>query len=401
MRTRAEDRICRIVFLFLSVVIVGMLTGCGGMASPVASTPTTPGPAATPPSNPAPPSTPSGTLPTLPVNWSPTTSPLPAPPEVQPPPQPQTAFPLDVSSPAEGASFNSPIRVAATSTPSNPILYTRVYIDGQSVFLSFHAAIDTRIWTNPGAHTLEILAVDKTGQYSATVRHVNVSASPTSVVGNIQNLPGWESCSAVFPPDSARAGQICAAGLGTAVSTMIPGQSSPSLSGSSAKFTMGGPTGYSNMLYFNLVGGSNTATHFVYDLYFLIDNPTASQALEFDVNQTFGGLRWTWGTECNFNGSGKWDIWDPLHGQWIPTYVDCKPFPANQWIHLVWDLARSNGQTLYKSVTINGTTYPLNITYAPQLNWTWEEIDVAFQMDGDFRQDPYNVWLDKVTLTVE
>jgi hypothetical protein len=335
------------------------------------------------------------------VTWSPGTSPLPAPPEVLPPPAPQTAFPLSVPSPAEGASVVSPAHVVATASPSNPILYTRVYVDGQSVFCSFHAAIDTRIWMNPGQHTLEILSVDKQGNFSATVLHVNVTASPTSVVSDIQNLPGWESCSAVFPPDSARAGQICAAGLGTAVSTMIPNQSTPSLSGSSAKFTMGGPTPYSNMLYFNLVGGSNTATHFVYDLYFMIDNGNASQALEFDLNQTFGGLRWTWGTECNFNDSGKWDVWDPKNGNWVPTSVDCKPFPSNQWIHLVWDFARSNGQTLYKSVTINGTTYPLNISYAPQQQWTWDEIDVAFQMDGNSMQQPYNVWLDKVNLIVE
>jgi hypothetical protein len=28
-----------------------------------------------------------------------------------------------------------------------------------------------------------------------------------------------------------------------------------------------------------------------------------------------------------------------------------------------------------------------------------EEIDVAFQMDGNYEQEPYNVWLDEVKLT--
>jgi len=42
---------------------------------------------------------------------------------------------------------------------------------------------------------------------------------------------------------------------------------------------------------------------------FMVDNPNALQALEFDINQTFGGNRWVWGSECNFNGSGKCAVW--------------------------------------------------------------------------------------------
>lgn len=81
---------------------------------------------------------------------------------------------------------------------------------------------------------------------------------------------------------------------------MTGGQSSPAMDGKSAKFTMGGPNGYSNELYFNAVAGGNNVSHFTYDLYFYIDNPSAPQALEFDLNQTFGGYRWVWGSECNF-----------------------------------------------------------------------------------------------------
>jgi hypothetical protein len=34
-----------------------------------------------------------------------------------------------------------------------------------------------------------------------------------------------------------------------------------------------------------------------------------------------------------------------------------------------------------------------------QSGWTLEEIDTAFQMDLDEAGDPYNVWLDEVSLT--
>lgn len=97
------------------------------------------------------------------------------------------------------------------------------------------------------------------------------------------------------------------------------------------------------MLYFNAIAGGNNVSHFTYDLCFYIDNPNASQALEFDINQTFGGNRWVWGSECNFNGSGKWDIWNDVTG-WQPTIYDCKPFAANTWIHLVWNVERVGNQ---------------------------------------------------------
>lgn len=275
----------------------------------------------------------------------------------------------------------------------------RVYVDGQAVFLTFLSSMDAQVWMAPGAHTIEILAVDKTGAQSAAVLPVNVGSQSATSITNIQDMPGWQNCSAVFPPGSARAGQLCAAGLGTATSSMTPNQASPSLDGKSAKFTLGGPTRYSNMLWFESLGGGTSVSHFTYDLHFMVDNPDAPQALEFDVNQTFAGTRWTWGTECNFRGDGVWDIWDPLHEVWVATTVPCKPFPANTWNHLVWQFERVNGQTHYISVSVNGVTSTINQFFQPQANWTLEDINVAFQMDGNFAQQPYTVWLDEVTLT--
>ena len=138
---------------------------------------------------------------------------------------------------------------------------------------------------------------------------------------------------------------------------MTENQTTPAMDAKSAKFSMGtGLTpncskGYCNMLYFNPVAGGDSVSHFIYDLYFYIDNPTASQALEFDINQTFGGNRWVWGSECNFNGSGKWDIWDDVNG-WKPTSFDCTPFPANTWIHLVWNVERVGNQVHYITLTV-------------------------------------------------
>jgi hypothetical protein len=274
----------------------------------------------------------------------------------------------------------------------------RVYVDQLAVYFTFTNSIDTQIFLAPGQHTIEVMAEDNQGYISATPVNVTVTTQAQTTTSNIQSLPGWQSCSATFPPGSGRAGQICAAGLGTAASTMTQNQSTPSMDGQSAHFTMGGSQPYSNMLYFNPVAGGDNVSNFIYDVYFYIDQPDYAQALEFDTNQTFGGQRWVWGSECNFKADGQWDIWNDLTG-WQPTGFPCTPFPANTWIHLVWNLERVGDQVHYISLTVGDQVYNVDTYYPNQPDWTLEEIDVAFQMDGDYAQQPYNVWLDEMKLT--
>jgi len=374
-----------IALLLTLLAAVSFTSGCGSSTTNTSTTPA--------PSQPGYPF-----MPAVPITWSPGTSSLPAPPAQVPPPPGSNDFPLTISSPADGDSLTSPLTVVASATPKNPIFFMRVYIDQLAVYYTFNNSINTQLFVAPGTHVLEVMAEDNQGFISATLLNITVTSQAQATISDIQNMPGWQSCSALFPPGSGRDGQICAAGLGTAQSTMTEGQATPSLDGKSAKFTMGGPTPYSNILYFNPVAGGDNVSHFIYDLYFYIDQPNASQALEFDINQTFGGNRWVWGSECNFNGSGKWDIWNDLTG-WQPTQFPCTPFPANTWIHLVWNVERVGNQVHYISLTIGNQVLNVDTYYPNQPNWTLEEIDVAFQMDGNYAQQPYNVWLDKVNLT--
>jgi hypothetical protein len=392
MRRAYVDVTARNIQLFLGIIAVLVLSfalaGCGGTSS-AASTP--------PPTQPTQPTYPAA--PPVPITWSPSTSPLPAPPAQVPPPTPSTDFPLTVSNPTAGVSLTSPINVVATATPKNPIFFMRVYVDQLAVYFTFDNSIDTQIFVAPGQHTIEVMAEDNQGYISATPISVTVtSQAAQTTISNIQSMPGWQSCSATFPAGSGRAGQICAAGLGTADSTMTQNQSTPSMDGQSAHFTMGGTQPYSNMLYFNPVAGGDNVSHFTYDVYFYIDQPDYAQALEFDTNQTFGGQRWVWGSECNFKADGVWDIWNDVTG-WQPTPFPCTPFPANTWTHIVWNVERVDNQVHYISLTVGDQVYNVDTYYPNQPDWTLEEIDVAFQMDGDYAQQPYNVWLDEMKLT--
>lgn len=331
--------------------------------------------------------------------------PFPTAPPLPPPTPGSSAYgSVCISTPSNGASVTSPMTMTAVADLKQaPIQYMRVYLDGHADYFTFYNQFTSLFWMPTGSHTIEVLATDTNGNNVSSSFKVNVTGTAYQTVNNIQNIPNWEPCSAMYAPGTPRAGQLCAAGLGNAVSTMTEGVSSPSLSGSSAQFTMGGPTAYSNELYTMSLGGGDSPTHFVYDFYVMVDNPKAPQALEFDVNQTIDDTRWTWGTECNFNGNypnvGEWDVWNgaPNTG-WQKTSAPCPQFQANTWYHIIWTLERIGQQVHYVSLQVNDTTYPLDLYESAQSGWSMGQINVAFQMDGNSQQTPYNVWLDKVAL---
>jgi len=386
----------------LSIAALVALTGCGGAAGSSTSSSGSSGSSGsgstTPPVQQA-------SCPSVPLQEAqgPTNgvAPFPRPAPVPPPnPGSTSAGSVCVSGPSNNATVTSPVHVQAAASLTNRIDHMRVYVDGAANYFTFYNTVDALMFMDPGTHNLEVLATDNQGNNVSTTFSVNVVGPPMPKIASIQDLPGWQPCSAKFPPGDPRAGQVCAAGLGNAQSTMTENQQSPSLSGSSAKFSIGGSQPYSNELYTKFLGGGQNVSKFTYDLYFYIDLPDRAQALEFDVNQTFSNQRWVFGTECNFKADGKWDVWDGVNG-WEPTSVPCRPFPANTWIHLVWQFERVGSQVHYISVSVNDQTYPLDLYKSNEPYWTMEDIDVAFQMDGDYAQQPYNVWLDNVTLTAQ
>ena len=311
---------------------------------------------------------------------------------IQPPPAALCGFPVSISVPTNGGSVGSPAQVIAQASPADAIYWMRVYVDNVSVYYSFTTDINQYIFMASGAHTIEVVAEDVAGYIGTASIQVTVTTQNPGV-GNIQNLPGWLSCSAAIG-----AGATCASGLGDAVSQLVQGQSTPSLNGSSAEFTISGSHPYSNELYWYPLGGGDNVSHFTYDLWFYVNEGDAPQSLEFDVNQAFNGTRWTWGSQCDFNQTGKWTIWDPLHELWVPTSVSCNHFPSDTWIHLTWNLERVGDQVHYMTLTVAGQEYDVDTYYTAQPNWYQEEIDIAFQLDGNYKQQPYDVWLDEVTL---
>ena len=194
--------------------------------------------------------------------------------------------------------------------------------------------------------------------------------------------------------------------------SMQQGISSPSMSGSSTEYNLGGTAVYTDALFNNhLIGPFSsqglpdnnhtlvpTYHDFTYDVYFYGTNLSLSQAVEFDVNQFFNSQGFIWGHECRIAGGNEWDVWDNVNAHWVPTGIACYPL-ENAWNHVTIQVQRTaDNQLLYESITLNGQTNPVNAYYDPGTAPSdWYGITVNYQMDGNYEQSPYSVYLDELT----
>jgi Putative Ig domain len=245
---------------------------------------------------------------------------------------------------------------------------------------------------------------------------VTVTAAASSSNGgnsfsNLQQSPGWGQYGQ-GPPSFIDCSPSPCDGITYA---MTQGIKSPSLSGAASQFDLGGTAVYSDALFNNhLIGAYSsqgmpdnnhtlvpTYHNFTYDVYFYGTNLALSQALEFDINQFFDNLGFIWGHECRIAGGNEWDVWNNVTAHWTPTGVPCYPLD-NSWNHLTIKVQRTaNNQLLYESITLNGVTNTLNQYYNPGSAVNWYGVTVNYQMDGNYEQAPYTIYLDNLTFAYE
>jgi len=320
-----------------------------------------------------------------------------------------------ITSPAASStvSGNTNFVATATTTCSSGVATMGIYPSpSQLAYVGNGASLNTSLSLSAGTYKAVVVEWDKCGGSAAAPVSFTVSSSG-KVMSNLQNSGGWQGY-AQQPPNYGDCTTCKPSGPETTWA-MYQGITNPSLSGVTAQYNIGGTEAYTDVLWNNhLIGdGSSqglpdtnhtlvpTLTTFTYDIYFYGSNLAASQALEFDVNQFFNDLGFTWGHECRVAGGNEWDIWDNKNTKWVPTGIACNPL-ENQWNHLTIQVQRtSNNQLLYQSITLNGTTHTLNKTYAPYSAPGWWGITVNYQMDGNYKQTPYSVYVDKLNFTYQ
>lgn len=266
-----------------------------------------------------------------------------------------------------------------------------------------------------GNFSFAILVSDAAGASKQQSLQITVASAPITTGGNsfsnLQQSSGWADYGQ-GPPDFVDCSPSPCDGI---TYSMEQGIKSPSMSGSAAQFNLSGTAVYSDALFNNhLIGAFSsqgmpdpnqtlvpTYHNFTYDVYFYVTNLELSQAVEFDINQFFDNLGFIWGHECRVAGGHEWDIWDNINQHWVATGVACYP-NDNAWNHLTIQVQRTSGnQLLYQSITLNGVTNTLNEYYNPGSAVNWYGVTINYQMDGNYQQAPYTVYLDDLTFTYE
>ena len=181
---------------------------------------------------------------------------------------------------------------------------------------------------------------------------------------------------------------------------------SPSLNGESREFYMsyaqkGGER-------FSLTFGQDPeATHFVYDAYLYLDDPTQLANLEMDINQvTSDGETVIYAVQCSgYSGAWEFSTIENNRPRWHSTSLSCSPrnLAANTWHHIQIASHRSSaGVVTYDWVNLDETYKDINNATgngAVALHWATGVLNLNFQLDGASEsRGSIRIFADKVTV---
>ena len=321
---------------------------------------------------------------------------------------------VSVSSPANNSTVSSPVHYKATATTtcskgvSSMGIYTAPY---QLAYTTQGASLDTNLSLSPGTYNTTVIEWDGCGGAATTGVKITVTGGTGKTFSQIQHAGGWGEAGQRGPNFINCSPSPCE----NITFSMTQNIKNPSMSGEATQYSLGGSQGYGDGFWNNhLIGpfssqGMPDSNHtlvptlhdFTYDVYFWGSNLGLSQAVEFDINQFFNDMGFIYGHECRIDSGNEWDVWDNANAKWVPTGVPCYP-NQNAWNHITLKVQRTSDNHLtYQSITLNGNTTTLNWSFEHGSAPGWYGVTVNFQMDGDGKQDSYNVSLDNLTVTYQ
>jgi hypothetical protein len=333
---------------------------------------------------------------------------------------PSNAMTVVLQSPSLGT-VGTPIPIQASASSPNGISGWVVYADDKAAVTLNNSSnsLSTSLPLAAGAHIFYVRVWDAGGTNFVTSPTLAVNVDGTQatvsaagstppipsapapgplpavpgsaeVFDSIQNSDGWQSCSG------------CAGGSPTSNFWTAASQSSPSLSGSSREFFIGGQA-FSNALWYDkVVSGHSGIAHFLWDFWVRFDSTSSAHAhsAEYDIWQVINGQEFMMGSQCNFE-NGVWDVWDSKNFAWKPTSVGCKRFSPDTWHHIQWYIERwGSNQYHYGVLVVDGNAHPLDRAFNTNSVGREDSVGVQFQLDQDKSGTPLHEWVDNVKLSI-
>ena len=252
------------------------------------------------------------------------------------------------------------------------------------------------------------------------VRAVIANGSMYQAAAMENITPSTSSCGKgpVNPPNSATNnleedikdwGVFCDLGTPTWDLTNV---TSPALSGRSLRCSITGGQPNSHIHCYRNLLSDPAASVFVLTMPFYFTStttcnnqgePSIIQALEFTMSKWYQGkryefaLQWENVAETPGDGAPQWRYWNSY--EWVPfspKITQC--LTAGQWHTLTLEGEIVNGQVHYHRFAITNTSHILDLTVPPVLDSAHGDgLAVAIQLDGNFQEDAYDVFIDQVS----
>ena len=181
---------------------------------------------------------------------------------------------------------------------------------------------------------------------------------------------------------------------------------SPSLDGQAREFYVS-YSDYGGERYSLTFAQDTESTHFVYDTYVYIDNPSQLANLEMDMNQVMAnGETVIYAFQCSsYAGAWEYTTFNGTTPQWHSTGLPCNPenWTANTWHHVqIASHRNSTGFVTFDWVNLDGTykeIHGASGNAAVDLNWAPGALNLNFQLDGaGSNSSSVTVYADKLTI---
>jgi hypothetical protein len=186
---------------------------------------------------------------------------------------------------------------------------------------------------------------------------------------------------------------------------MTRGITTPSLSGSSAEFSIGGNYPYANAYWYYRHAPRDTqinSLRYEFDLFLPAGSENAPQAIEFECQQRLNGYVYNFAWQAEYP-SDRWRVFNYTAKAWESAGISLQRFTPNTWHHIVAEYHNdaTSQKTYHDALTVDGVRYPLNIVHdaTPSGNQT-NEFTNAFQLDLNGTPVPYSVYVDNMKVTM-
>jgi hypothetical protein len=303
---------------------------------------------------------------------------------------------VTVTAPAPGATVAAPVHVTALAKSSHAITMMRIYLDNVSVYAVKASQINTYISASAGSHSLVVQAWDSAGAVFKAPETIKVAtAVNTTVFKGVQQWTGWQTCGACGNTGGDGA---------VATYSMIRGIGYPTLSGSSAEFTIGGKFPYANAYWYyrhDPLSKPLKSLRYEFDVYIPSGLQSAPQAIEFECQERLNGYIYNFAWQADYPAN-QWRVFNYTLARWEYSGIPLQHFSPGTWHHIVAEYHNDAAThiTYHDALTVDGVRHPLSIKHAATRTALGNEFTNGFQLDLNGVPTAYKVYVDNMKITI-